>query len=56
MTNTNNKIAILFGAGAVENAWEPVFYVFRLINGYETDADTANFLFAKSYSVNLLKS
>lgn len=48
MTTTNNKIAILVGAGAVENAWEPVLDCFRPINGHDTDADTANFLFAKS--------
>lgn len=47
MTN-QNKIAILVGAGAVENAWEPILNCFRPINGNETDADTANFLFAKS--------
>lgn len=45
---TNTKIAILVGAGAVENAWEPVLNCFRAINGDETDSDTANFLFAKS--------
>jgi hypothetical protein len=48
MPTTQNKIAILVGAGAVENAWEPILYCFRPINGNETDADTANFLFAKS--------
>ena len=48
MTTSNNKIAIILGAGAVENAWEPVLACFRPINGPETDADTANFLFAKS--------
>lgn len=48
MTTTNTKIAILVGAGAVENAWEPVLNCFREINGPETDSDTANFLFAKS--------
>lgn len=48
MTVNKNKIAILFGAGAVENAWEPLLNCFRPINGNETDADTANFLFAKS--------
>ncbi len=48
MTTTKNKIAILVGAGAVENAWEPILSCFREINGPETDADTANFLFAKS--------
>lgn len=48
MVVIQNKIAILVGAGAVENAWEPVLNCFRPINGHETDADTANFLFAKS--------
>lgn len=48
MLTPQNKIAILVGAGAVENAWEPILNMFRPINGYETDADTANFLFAKS--------
>lgn len=48
MTTTNIKIAILVGAGAVENAWEPLLNCFREINGDETDSDTANFLFAKS--------
>ena len=47
MATTQNKIAILVGAGAVENVWEPVLCCFRPINGHETDADTANFLFAK---------
>jgi hypothetical protein len=48
MVIIQNKIAILVGAGAVENAWEPILNCFRPINGHETDADTANFLFAKS--------
>ncbi len=48
MTVNKNKIAILVGAGAVENAWRPLLDCFRPINGDETDADTANFLFAKS--------
>lgn len=48
MATTQNKIAILIGAGAVENAWEPILSCFIPINGHETDADTANFLFAKS--------
>lgn len=48
MTTTNTKIAILVGAGAIENAWEPILNAFRLINGDETDSDSANFLFAKS--------
>jgi hypothetical protein len=48
MVTTQNKIALLVGAGAVENAWEPVLNCFIPINGHETDADTAHFLFAKS--------
>jgi len=48
MATTQNKIAILVGAGAVENAWEPILTMFRPINCDETDPDTANFLFAKS--------
>lgn len=48
MVTTQNKIAMLVGAGAVENAWEPILTMFRPINGHETDSDTANFLFAKS--------
>ena len=48
MTTTNTKIAILVGAGAIENAWEPILNAFRLINDDETDSDSANFLFAKS--------
>jgi len=48
MKTKHAKIAILVGAGAVENAWEPVLNCFRPISGDETDADTANFLFAKS--------
>ncbi len=48
MVTTQNKIAILVGSGAVENAWEPILNCFRPINGHETVADTANFLFAKS--------
>lgn len=48
METKQNKIAILVGAGAVKNAWEPILTCFRPINGHETDSDTANFLFAKS--------
>ncbi|MFL9829733.1 hypothetical protein ABS764_02615 [Flavobacterium sp. ST-87] len=44
----NAKVTILVGAGAVENAWKPILNIFRLINGDETDQDSANFLFAKS--------
>lgn len=48
MKSNKNKIAILAGAGAVENAWEPILNCFRAINGNETDADSVNFLLAKS--------
>ncbi|TBX66111.1 hypothetical protein EZL74_11015 [Flavobacterium silvisoli] len=48
MSADNNKIAILVGAGAVENAWEPILNCFRPINGHETDADSINILLAKS--------
>lgn len=39
---------MLVGSGAVENAWEPILNCFRPINGHETDADSVNFLLAKS--------
>ena len=48
MTINKTKIAILVGAGAVENAWTPVLNVFKIIYGNEIDADSVNFLFAKS--------
>ncbi len=48
MSIQQNKIAILIGAGAVQNAWEPILNCFRRINNEDTDSDTANFLFAKS--------
>lgn len=44
---TNNKIAIIFGAGAVENAWQPVLDAFRLLWRCEIDVDSANCLFAR---------
>lgn len=45
---TNNKIAMLVGAGAVENTWEPILTIFKQMSDSETDADSANFLIAKS--------
>lgn len=48
MTILNNKIAVLVGAGAVENAWEPILTIFKQMSDSETDADSANFLIAKS--------
>lgn len=44
----NKKMAMLVGAGAIENAWEPVLTIFRPLNGDDTDADSANFMIAKS--------
>ncbi|THF53447.1 hypothetical protein E6C50_04385 [Flavobacterium supellecticarium] len=48
MTNNKNKIAILVGAGAVENAWTPLLNIFKINYGNETDSDSVNFLLAKS--------
>lgn len=47
MIQNNNKIAIIVGAGAVENAWTPVTEAFKLAWQHEVDIDGANFLFAK---------
>jgi hypothetical protein len=43
----SNKVAIIVGSGAVENAWEPVLKAFRNIWGEQVDENDANFLFAK---------
>ncbi len=48
MTRHNNKIAMLVGAGAIENAWEPILTIFKQMSDSETDADSANFIIAKS--------
>ncbi len=48
MVTTQNKIAILVGAGAVENAWTPILNIFSPIIGHEAEADSVNFLLAKS--------
>jgi hypothetical protein len=41
------KIAIIVGAGAVENAWTPIQKAFRQIWRCEVDSDAANCIFAK---------
>jgi hypothetical protein len=43
-----NKIAIIVGAGAVENAWEPILQIVKpIIQGEVPDPDIANCLFAR---------
>lgn len=42
-----NKIAIITGAGAVENAWEPILKIFKPLMEDEVDADVINCHFAK---------
>lgn len=43
-----NKIAIIVGAGAVENAWEPILQIVEpIIQGEVPDPDIANCLFAR---------
>src|ERR1700754_1035042 len=48
MTNNEHKIAIIVGAGAVENAWKPIENIFRLLYQYEVNSDIANCLFARN--------
>lgn len=48
MTGFKNKIAIIVGAGAVENAWEPILQIVKpIIQDEAADADIANCLFAR---------
>lgn len=42
-----NKIAIIVGAGAVQNAWIPVLKALKIATGYDLDADGANCLLAR---------
>lgn len=42
-----NKIAIIVGAGAVENAWTPVLKALKTATGLDMDSDCANYLFAR---------
>lgn len=48
MTMTSKKIVMIAGAGAVENAWQPILTIFKQMSDSETDADSANFIIAKS--------
>nr|WP_298996059.1 hypothetical protein [uncultured Allomuricauda sp.] len=41
------NITFVVGAGAVENAWNPVIRAINKIEGIETNCDGANFLFAR---------
>ena len=43
----NKNIAVVYGSGAVEKAWEPVLKAFQMIWGDQVDENDANFLFAK---------
>lgn len=47
MTNNANHIAIVVGAGAVENAWEPILDAFKMAFRTKVDIDAANCLFAR---------
>jgi hypothetical protein len=47
MMVNKSKIAIIFGAGAVENAWVPILKVFKFLMDCEVDIDGANCLFAR---------
>ncbi|MBL0183689.1 MAG: hypothetical protein IPP96_15965 [Chitinophagaceae bacterium] len=42
-----NKIAIIVGAGAVENAWNPILQIFNPMMQGGVDSDTANCIFAR---------
>lgn len=42
-----NKVAIITGAGAVENAWSPILKILGPMNSYQVDADAANCFFAR---------
>jgi sugar-specific transcriptional regulator TrmB len=41
------RIALIVGAGAVENAWQPIIKTIKKITNFETDADGANCIFAR---------
>lgn len=47
MKGYKNKVAIITGAGAVENAWAPILSTFRMLLPCDVDEDVANCLFAK---------
>ncbi len=43
----NKSIALVVGAGAVENSWNPIIRAFKKVCKWELDADGANFSFAR---------
>lgn len=43
-----NKVAIITGAGAVENAWSPILTILRPMSPFQVDADVANCFLARS--------
>ncbi|MBK8785314.1 MAG: hypothetical protein IPN43_02185 [Chitinophagaceae bacterium] len=47
MVDHKNKIAIIVGAGAVENAWNPILQIFNPMMQGGVDSDTANCIFAR---------
>ena len=42
-----SKVAVITGAGAVENAWSPILTILRPMSPFQVDADAANCLFAR---------
>jgi hypothetical protein len=47
MRANKNKVAIITGAGAVENSWTPILTILRMMMPGEVDEDVANCFFAK---------
>lgn len=47
MSKKVDNIAFIVGAGAVQNAWDPVTRAISKIHGAEVDGDGANFIFAR---------
>lgn len=47
MIEHSEKVAFVFGAGAVENAWEPIIKLLQKTFPNITDADSANCFFAR---------
>lgn len=43
----SNKIVIIVGAGAVENAWVPIINAIKVVTGQTVDIDGANCFFAR---------
>jgi len=47
MADHDKHVAIIVGAGAVENAWNPILDAFRMAFRTEVDIDAANCIFAR---------